>query len=60
MPYLRCSNCGLLAHVIEGDHTGMIHCPRCRAHEKQIQLAPLEESLRLSAGAPEQQPKPVR
>jgi hypothetical protein len=59
MPYLRCHNCGLLAHVIASDDTTVIHCPRCRALHQQIQLTPLEESLR-HPSASSQEPKPSR
>jgi uncharacterized paraquat-inducible protein A len=44
MPYLRCPNCGLLAHVIPAAHAHVLNCPRCRAHEQEIPLAPLEDS----------------
>jgi uncharacterized paraquat-inducible protein A len=60
MPYLRCSNCGLLAHVIPADHIAVAHCPRCRTREKQVPLATLEDSLRFPLGSPEQEPKPSR
>jgi phage FluMu protein Com len=52
MPYLRCPSCGLLAHIGAPADTAVIHCPRCRAIQKQIQLAPLEESLEHVSVAP--------
>jgi hypothetical protein len=36
----------------------VIHCPRCRAAQKQIQLTPVEESLSHLSAAPEQQIEP--
>jgi phage FluMu protein Com len=56
MPYLRCPTCGLLAHATE--NSAVIHCPRCRAAQKQIQLTPVEESLSHLSAAPEQQIEP--
>jgi uncharacterized paraquat-inducible protein A len=52
MPYLRCPNCGLLAHVLAADPSTVVHCPRCRALPRQIELAPLEESLRSLSATP--------
>jgi hypothetical protein len=46
MPYLRCPNCGLLAHVVATADTPPIHCPRCRAIHHETRLTPLEDSLR--------------
>ena len=60
MPYLKCPNCGLLAHVIATNHTALIHCPRCRALQQNIQLTPLEDRRRHLSGSPEQQLKPAR
>jgi hypothetical protein len=56
MPYLRCPNCGLLAHIATGGGAA-IECSRCRAGlGKDVRLLPLEESLRhldpVTAGAP--------
>jgi uncharacterized paraquat-inducible protein A len=59
MPYLRCPNCGLLAHVIATAHADVLNCPRCRAHEQEIRLTPLEESLRHRSSPPEGHPKPA-
>jgi uncharacterized paraquat-inducible protein A len=56
MPYLRCPNCGLLAHVIPTAHSDELHCPRCRAHEQEVGLTPVEESLRLLSPPPEEFP----
>lgn len=58
MPYLRCPTCGLLTHAT--DVTAVIHCPRCRAAQKQSLLSPLEESLGHLSAAPEQPPKPAQ
>jgi uncharacterized paraquat-inducible protein A len=61
MPYLRCPNCGLLAHVITTAHAGALGCPRCRSHDREIRLTPLEESLRsLSPRPAERRPNPTR
>jgi uncharacterized paraquat-inducible protein A len=57
MPYLRCPNCGLLAHVTTTDQTPVVHCPRCRALQHQKQLEPLEQSLQTLTPAPEQGPQ---
>ena len=45
MPYLRCLACGLLAHVITAD-AAPIRCSRCWALDREVQLVPIEESLR--------------
>jgi phage FluMu protein Com len=58
MPYLRCPNCGLLAHTRATADTAVIHCPRCRAIQRQIQLAPLEESLEHVSAPPAPDPEP--
>jgi uncharacterized paraquat-inducible protein A len=60
MPYLRCPTCSLLAHVVETDHSPVIHCPRCRALHQEVRLAPLEESLRHLSPPPEQPSRPGR
>jgi uncharacterized paraquat-inducible protein A len=60
MPYLRCPSCDLLAHVIAPDDTTVIHCPRCRAAERQTGLGPLEESVQEMSAPPGQDPKPAR
>jgi uncharacterized paraquat-inducible protein A len=57
MPYLRCPNCGLLAHVIADAHSHVLNCPRCRAGEQEFRLAPLEDSLRHPSPPPEASPK---
>jgi phage FluMu protein Com len=60
MPYLRCPRCGLLAHVLATAHTEEVHCPRCCAHEQQIRLTPLEESLRHIYTPPREHPEAAR
>jgi hypothetical protein len=40
--------------------TPAIHCPRCRALQNQIQLAPLEESLEHLSAPLEQHPERSR
>jgi uncharacterized paraquat-inducible protein A len=45
MPDLRCPDCGLLAHLVATDAPAAIHCPRCRALAREVQLAPLEDPL---------------
>jgi Zn-finger nucleic acid-binding protein len=52
MPYLRCPNCGLLAHMMATAEADVVHCPRCRGGEEEFQLAPLEESLRHVSAPP--------
>jgi len=51
MPYFRCPNCALLAHVPGHDPTA-IACPRCRALSREEQLRPVEESLRDARSLP--------
>jgi uncharacterized paraquat-inducible protein A len=53
MPYLRCPSCGLLAHVLVIDQMVAIHCPRCRAVQKESRLEPLEQSLGAFSQSPE-------
>jgi hypothetical protein len=47
---MRCPSCGLLAHGV-ADDSAPIHCPRCRALQKQVRLLPFEESMRLDDGS---------
>ena len=44
MPYLRCPNCGQLAHIAS-EGPAAIGCPRCRALHKDVELLPVEQSL---------------
>jgi len=44
MPYLRCSECGLLTHILTD--AAPIRCSRCWAVNREVQLGPIEESLR--------------
>jgi phage FluMu protein Com len=60
MPYLRCPNCGLLAHLIAGAHNAELHCPRCRAIQQQIGMVVVEESPRYLSTAPERETRPAR
>jgi uncharacterized paraquat-inducible protein A len=61
MPYLRCPNCGLLAHVVATGHTAVTHCPRCRARQQQQhRLTPVEESLEHLSAPHEPRLKPSR
>jgi phage FluMu protein Com len=46
MPYFRCPGCGMLAHMATED-SASITCPRCRALHQDVQLQPVEESLRM-------------
>jgi tRNA(Ile2) C34 agmatinyltransferase TiaS len=60
MPYLRCPICSLLAHVTAAGDTTVIHCPRCRAAQRQSRLRPVEHSLEQLTEPPEQDLKPAR
>jgi phage FluMu protein Com len=51
MPYLKCPSCSQLAHV-STDHVAAIHCPRCRALQKDVRLLPLDEAADAEAGSP--------
>ena len=51
MPYVRCPSCGLLAHMAT-DGSAPVNCPRCRALQQDVQLLPVEESLRLAQDSP--------
>jgi phage FluMu protein Com len=42
MAYLKCPDCAQLAHVAT-EYVAVIHCPRCRALHKNVQLLPLDE-----------------
>jgi ssDNA-binding Zn-finger/Zn-ribbon topoisomerase 1 len=55
LPYVRCPVCGLLAHAAPSA-TESIHCPRCRSRERDVELSPLEESLRNIGDTPEPRP----
>jgi phage FluMu protein Com len=59
VPYFRCPGCGLLAHVATED-SAAINCPRCRALQHQVQLLPVEESLRLGEDSSDGALAPLR
>ena len=49
MAYLKCPSCAQLARV-STDYVAVIHCPRCRALHKDVQLRPIDEPAEADTG----------